>query len=438
MSDGVAPKDFVDFQVSEDRSNEGHAGSRRKHIKFATKLAESKVAHMWRYYVNMLSFRSNANRRSSITTGGKLQYPELELLPPVLGGSDDVSIGSISLQCLGKAASSTGTTESKTAGKDCFAGPLTPDAVASALSSDTPASRHLNCFSDNFSDMALEVDGAGDIIEMTKLAPPLSSSISAPLLSCWYRQQCLGSPLGFSSGCESATDLATAVPLPDTPTRLPSPKSSKGSTPMSPKRKVATAVLPCAPKARGSPRAVFGFPNKSAEASPKRMNDRSLLNAAENNKPISPTKCSDKSGWTGTLAAHEPKGMPTPRPELLVREFPSVTVLDDGKGQPRSVSFITTISSSRSSSDEIKEARSATPAVRTGLTPVKSRKAVFERDVEQPWRAGAKVPLSVIQSVDETEDSIDVTVGASTANLLKDFKKEEMQELANLKLLVAG
>lgn len=63
------------------------------------------VKQIWRYYATLFTTSSAQNRRSSLTTGGKLEHPELEMLPPIFSPHSYMdSVGDRAKQHLSHAA----------------------------------------------------------------------------------------------------------------------------------------------------------------------------------------------------------------------------------------------------------------------------------------------------------------------------------------------
>lgn len=60
------------------RSNDAVKGKKKR-----TWMRSATMGSVWRYYQHMFTSTAAQGRRTSVTTGGKLEYPELEMLPPL-------------------------------------------------------------------------------------------------------------------------------------------------------------------------------------------------------------------------------------------------------------------------------------------------------------------------------------------------------------------
>ncbi|KAH0366328.1 hypothetical protein KCU65_g5433, partial [Aureobasidium melanogenum] len=94
--DGIICRDFahdqtpcnVDHTISVEEMTKSHKGWPRlantKRRNWIAKSRSMPFGTVFRYYSNLLTSSAARNRRSSTATGGRLEHPELEVLPPVL------------------------------------------------------------------------------------------------------------------------------------------------------------------------------------------------------------------------------------------------------------------------------------------------------------------------------------------------------------------
>jgi len=251
-------------------------------------------------------------RRTSINTGGRLEQPELEMISPVMpawsgnahkvktytdGAYDEAVLTIDGTAPMLIPASIENSSESK-------------NAIREQKTTETIRSKNKMKVSHN--DGTIHLPCTQPIIGETHHRK------SALYLSQIYRKECLSSG-GLNVSGEDVMVLATNIPLPETPVkRTSSTKSvvqSKIPTPTSVKsiRKSPGQSLPSAPRAKTSPRRL---PLNVESTDVSRLDDISNEAHIKNEDGVSLTS------------------------DVTIRRFPSVTVVDDRKGQWRSVSFI--------------------------------------------------------------------------------------------------
>lgn len=393
--EGVKARDFADeprcYMPDPD-----HKIHRRKHrLPFLAKPNDSKVAQIWRYYVNIFTSGRASNRRSSIATAGRLKDPELEMLPPVLpvwnearvpGSWPRGSSAAGSVRASGKGiqkpsdAKATTTAEGNADGAFEMSGSLPPLASASTERQPSDTSSHVDPrdtsttnAEDNGPDLptemtakvpddpALALDGAVDDALLRIAGRTLSPRSSAQWRAADYQRACVRlSPSGSSEEAASAALVA----LPATPVQAPLRRTRsvrsighdkvRDNNATSPVRKQRSRVSPI-------PDAFAGTKLSSAT--------KGLLLLPEVEEPVggisSPSVGSrdakdegdeivtlpEKSETASEFDALKGDRKDSATPNITVRRFPSVTVVDDRKGQWRSVSLISTIRSARGSSN---------------------------------------------------------------------------------------
>ncbi|KAF2155567.1 hypothetical protein K461DRAFT_290587 [Myriangium duriaei CBS 260.36] len=371
----------------------------RSRLRFSSSSNDSKLSRIWRYYTNLISSGSSYNRRTSVTTGGRLKNPELEMLPPIM--SDDFHHEVV-------VPVATLTNNSNSSRKFSFErneeayelralpGPskdksVEPSIDPKTITPETPHQRGAgrSARSQSFQDPALVTDGSGDLLGI----PTVFSRPSAQALSEIYQRECVQPPLSDSSTSHDEAAYAASIPLPDTPSRIPTLANRR--------HKSSAQQLPSAPRALNSPRATLVLRPRTNNAS------RAPKHAAS----LHPSDARDVSG-------------------VSIRRFPSVTVVDDGKGDWRSVSLITA-SRSRSGSGSTKGSGSTLGGGHRVPTPMPCV-AFAPEEVTLNGR-GSEVSKS-----EESEES-EVPIGdvrTSTMELLGRMKGEEERGLEELKRLL--
>ncbi|PSK34533.1 CST complex subunit STN1 [Elsinoe australis] len=393
--EGVKARDFVDeprcYMPDPD-----HKIHKRKHrLPFLAKPNDSKVAQIWRYYVNIFTSGRASNRRSSIATAGRLKDPELEMLPPVLpvwnearvpgswprGSSDPGSVRASgkSIQKLSDAKAMTATASNAHEAFE-MSGSLPPLASSSTERQPSNTSSYVDprdtsttSVEDNGPDLssemtakvrndpALALDGAVDNALLRIAGRTLSPRSSAQWRAADYQRACVRFP-ALGSSEEAAT--AALVPLPATPVQTPlrgtrSVRSIghdkvRNSNATSPVPKKGSLVSPI-------PDAFAGTKLSSAAKSLLLLPEVEEHVCGVSSSSIGSRNAKDEGDETVTLpekseTASEFEALKGDRkdsaaPNITVRRFPSVTVVDDRKGQWRSVSLIRTIHSTRGSSN---------------------------------------------------------------------------------------
>lgn len=328
VTDDVRTRDFAYGENGQPTFASASSGdtsrSAKSHKKqnWLSKSHSATIGTVWRYYHSMFTSSAAQNRRSSISVSGKLKHPELEMLGPILPehhhhihGFDNHShstptLGHYGAHGMGEAhemqsmifgrphprsSSSAGPSISKHDGSDADDEPtreaLEPNLKAKAMQSDA----------------ALRLDGAVE-------AQARDEPIDADLATQWsaFYQSCVRLPSGLD--VEKDNDSIEA-----------------GSEPrVSHDSGCATQFLGSSPRS-GAPsfRLVIERPKTSP---PSRMASAPLPGPAV----------------TGKVATDPTTG------NVMVRRFPSVTVIDDRKGHWRSISLVSVGSSGvRSSTNDL-------------------------------------------------------------------------------------
>ncbi|KAG8622834.1 hypothetical protein KVT40_009345 [Elsinoe batatas] len=365
---------------------------------------DTKVGRIIRYYKNLLAgVGGGGNRRSSVATGARLKDPELEVLGPIMAGRDSAFNGGdkVGEQRGMKRRRDRDSEDGKHAEMAVMSGagnpsraPTPHDRDAEHKNVETPAPATSTKKSEDVlptettakvpNDPALTLDGAVDAAISRIKENSLTPRSSARCLSELYQRECVILPPTsghLSHVSEEAFEdarEAARVPLPATPTRfgrlagaswgkvrglrssrsMPEDpdKSRAKDSPVSPIRIGRTAggghlqkgvkSLLLLPEVDDRGRAVSPIVNKASDLA----NDHGTVEAGSGFSYS--TAEADEAGETVQAQAEpartessQAKTDAKANAEVTIRRFPSVTVVDDRKGQWRSISLISTIHS---------------------------------------------------------------------------------------------
>ncbi|KAF2223383.1 hypothetical protein BDZ85DRAFT_281322 [Elsinoe ampelina] len=451
---------------------------------------DTKVGRIVRYYKNLLAgVGGGGNRRSSVATGARLKDPELEILGPVMAGRDTaLSGGDKTVEQRGKKRRrDRDSEEGKHAQMTVMSGAGVPNQAPTPhnhdaehkIIVDSPRATSAKTPEDVFptemtakvpNGPALTLDGAVDAAISRIKENSLTPRSSARCLSELYQRECVTLPptSGHISHIseEAFQDAreAARVPLPETPTRFgrlagaswgkvrglrssrsmpdDSTKSRGKDSPVSPIRIGRTAggghlqkgvkSLLFLPEVDDRGRAVSPVANKATDLA----NHHDEVEAGSGSS-YSTAGAEEGGDTTRTQAEPAPtesgpaKMDAMANTEVTIRRFPSVTVVDDRKGQWRSISLISTIHSrSGSGSSSVhrpaSKVRNVTPS--SDHYPASKGRIVSgaSRYDTVRTRPGSRTG-SVVSSIQGRE-----RVRPSTVDLLRDVEERKERELARL------
>lgn len=420
--DGIIIKDFANEATESLASQEGESYRKKRsfghRLRLRASSGNSKLAQIWRYYVNLLGTGSSYNRRTSVTTSGRLKNPELEMLPSILPDGVSQSVGGFSTSRSNGADNAheiyemrspwplepSKKTEIKTLSK-----PTSPrqgsnlvstipraqaeEVVARASSIEDPF-RGLN-------DPALAIDGASDALD----AVHVHQKPSAYELSKIYQRECVQTPTFVFEACDvEEASYAADVPLPESPIK-DAPSAQRRFK--SPRQR-----LPAGPRPLNSPRATLVL-------HPKPVNGPETF-PVELKHTVSGRRDSIRS----EKFTRKEDSPPTSN-QVSIRRFPSVTVVDDGKGEWRSVSLISKSSVKQRTETSVIGGIAGTEVLR----PPSANQNLAVDTLHSPCATIASV----------SSDRARSDVRASTTSLLLRTRDGEERELDELRrLLTAG
>ncbi|KAF4551781.1 Hypothetical protein D9617_12g036710 [Elsinoe fawcettii] len=386
-------------------------GGLMERIGISSRPNDTKIRRVVRYYKNLLGGVGGGSRRTSVATGGKLRDPELEMLSPVLAGRDVAFGEGKEERARGRKRKRTRGGSQEEAGDqqgqnmelammsganevnkvdECDPGAFIVNTniqeesknvfvpTVSALEEPTLPTETTATVPE---DPALTLDGAVDAAVTRLQQSSLSPRSSARCLSELYQRECVKLPPPsdyLSHVSEEAFDevrAAVQVPLPETPLKRgrsmkksnhvgnntsrshASSTAKYGSSPIGPTSISNTAhgghLQSSAKKLFFLPEVESPKPTTAAPSSQETMHTSDMQVAAA--EMIPKVTNIEQTGKVYTRRPDTPVPTsriigPTNTVEVSIRQFPSITVVDDRKGEWRSISFISTLPSSRNGS----------------------------------------------------------------------------------------
>lgn len=431
-SDGVTPKDFASTQPDADAtSKKSKKRSLRTRLAFSSGSNDSKLVQLWRYYRDVITSGKSYNRRTSITTAGLLKNPELEIFYPSVadGCADepDADETNDSTQYdaqpvpLSPETAELGAEEEKASLIRCPSSHRSWTSDIDSIVEKYHQHDHEKSSKDicdrkpspilPYQDRSLAIDGTSEFARSSVIA----KKPSAQRLSAIYQKECVyldRKPCPTLS--EEDTKVAASIPLPSTPSRIPTPVVGSQRSP--------AYKLPSGPRPLNSPRSTLALRQRPGTTSELRKSVSEIFPPAKGEEPALTSRRSNSSNLK--------------KKEVSVRRFPSVTVIDDNKGDWRSISLVSSTGSDQSK----KRVTSVNVQGRRDSLLAATKADHVPAEQSRPQAEVAPVKLRRGDIWQKTSEASDETskgsVRESTVDLLMRMRGVEERELAVLQRLV--